>query len=71
VEVGKSVQARVLDIVKADGIVDLTLRPELLQLTKQETSTSESGRKKVCTKPDGSARTSCRFSVSSLKMNLM
>lgn len=50
-EVGKSVQARVLDIVKADGIVDLTLRPELLQFTEQETSTSESGRKKVCTKP--------------------
>lgn len=50
-EVGKSVQARVLDIVKADGIVDLTLRPELLQLTKQEISEGESRKKKVCTKP--------------------
>lgn len=35
-EVGKSVHARVLDVVKADGIVDLTLRPELLHVTTTE-----------------------------------
>ncbi|CAM6099604.1 unnamed protein product [Calypogeia fissa] len=29
VEVGKKVKARVLDVVKTEGIVDLTLRPEL------------------------------------------
>lgn len=46
VEVGKPVQARVLDVVKADGIVDLTLRPELLQVSKQETIKSKKEKKK-------------------------
>lgn len=46
VEVGKSVQARVLDVVKTDGIVDLTLRPELLQVSKQETTKSKNEKSK-------------------------
>lgn len=33
-EVGKHVTARILDVVKSDGIVDLTLRPELLFVEK-------------------------------------
>jgi len=41
VEVGKSVQARVLDVVKADRIVDLTLRPELLEVSNKETTKSK------------------------------
>lgn len=38
VEVGKSVQARVLDVVKADRILDLSLRPELVQAGNQEST---------------------------------
>ena len=46
VEVGKLVQARVLDIVKLDGIVDLTLRPELLQVSKQDTTKNKKEKSK-------------------------
>ncbi|KAG0628431.1 hypothetical protein M758_1G025900 [Ceratodon purpureus] len=51
VEVGKSVQARVLDVVKADGIVDLTLRPELLEVGKQETTKSKKEKNKKRANP--------------------
>ncbi|GLJ04920.1 hypothetical protein SUGI_0006550 [Cryptomeria japonica] len=34
IEIGNIIQARILDIVKSDGIVDLSLRPELLQHCK-------------------------------------
>jgi hypothetical protein len=46
VEVGKPVQARVLDVVKTDGIVDLTLRSELLQVSKEETTKSKKEKNK-------------------------
>lgn len=42
VEVGKKVKARVLDVVKADGIVDLTLRPELFAPAQSKKKTAES-----------------------------
>jgi hypothetical protein len=31
VEIGQNVTARILDIVKSDGIVDLSLRPDLVK----------------------------------------
>ena len=48
VKIGNVVQARVLDIVKSDGIVDLTLRPELMQHSKLEESKQKPLTKKVC-----------------------
>lgn len=60
VEVGKPVQAKVLDVVKADGIVDLTLRPELLHVSKQETTKSKKEKnKKVWLSPF--SRVDCRL----------
>ena len=47
VEVGKPVQARVLDVVKADAIVDLTLRSELVQVSNSEETKSKKKNKKV------------------------
>lgn len=47
VEVGDSVQARVLDVVKADRIVDLTVRPELLQVNKHDSTKKKEKNKKV------------------------
>lgn len=46
VEVGDSVQARVLDVVKADRIVDLTVRPELLQVNKHDSTKKKEKNKK-------------------------
>ncbi|KAH9327355.1 hypothetical protein KI387_007533 [Taxus chinensis] len=41
VEIGKIVEARILDIVRSDGIVDLSLRPELLQDRKPQEPTEK------------------------------
>eukprot|EP00250_Pteridium_aquilinum_P021384 c25103_g1_i1 orf=322-6036(-) len=48
VEVGEHVTARILDVVKSDGIVDLTLRSDLVKSgTKSVPPTKKTGRKRA------------------------
>jgi hypothetical protein len=63
VEVGQRVQARVLDVAKADGIVDLTLRTHLLQVKEPEPSSAKKEKNKLkvvhCHSSSGMAALAC------------
>jgi hypothetical protein len=63
VEVGQTVQARVLDVAKADGIVDLTLRTHLLQVKEPEPSSAKKEKNKLkvvhCHSSSGMAALAC------------
>ncbi len=62
-EVGQRVQARVLDVAKADGIVDLTLRTHLLQVKEPEPSSAKKEKNKLkvvhCHSSSGMAALAC------------
>ncbi len=62
-EVGQTVQARVLDVAKADGIVDLTLRTHLLQVKEPEPSSAKKEKNKLkvvhCHSSSGMAALAC------------